>query len=416
MLIALSTYLACLQLLDAVPRPPAASLPPRETVNFDFGWRFHLGDPAGHQIVQCSDADFPTNYSNVECLRLRSSDAANADDCRSVCCSDVMCEIWQYASDKGCWIGTSDDCNHTNNDWVGGGGRKTPAPPPKPDPSGPASTSYDDSMWELIDAPHDPIVKGQYKCTIPAIIVDVATSLAGNITWYRKHFNIPSDWKGQSIWVYFEGVFRASVIYFNDQTMLYHDSGYTSFSVHLDNASKVNYEDGASNENDIAIRADATHGSGWWYEGGGLYRRKYLVAAGPVHATPDGVYGACSVTGDIKSHSSSDPSQGLWTDKAMFYPQVKVAIDASTKMSILVEFTLFDMMGKMMNSVDKDVDIDAGAIMNAGTTQMNPKSLSQHPWSSESKSKLTRVARITLTTPDHHTFISLAKILNCVAF
>ena len=67
----------------------------------------------------------------------------------------------------------------------------------------------------------------------------------------------------------------------------------------------------------------------------------------------------------------------------MFYPQVEIANDASTKMSISVEFTLFDMMGKMMNSADKDVDIDAGAIMNAGTTQMNPKSLSQHTWSSD---------------------------------
>ena len=72
-----SEYLSCfgLQVLYAVPRPPAASLPPRETVNFDFGWRFHLGDPVGHQIVQCSDADFPTNYSNVECLGLHSLDA-----------------------------------------------------------------------------------------------------------------------------------------------------------------------------------------------------------------------------------------------------------------------------------------------------------------------------------------------------
>ena len=109
---------------------------------------------------------------------------------------------------------------------------------------------------ELVDAPHDPIVKGQYNISNHR----GRGYLAGNITWYRKHFNIPSDWKGQSIWVYFEGVFRASVIYFNDQTLLYHDSGYTSFSVRLDNASKVNYGEGASNENVIAIRADATHG------------------------------------------------------------------------------------------------------------------------------------------------------------
>ena len=361
-------FVSCLQLLHAVPRPLKASLPPRETVNFDFGWRFHLGDPHGMNL-QCSDAEFPTNYSKVQCKGLIPVHAANVDACRIACCSIALCEIWQYemwpyASGYGCWIGASDDCNHPNENWVGGGGRKTPALPPKPDPSGPASTSYDDSKWELVDAPHDPIIKGQYNSSN----YRGRGYLAGNITWYRKHFNIPSDWKGQSIWVYFEGVFRASMIYFNNQTMLYHDSGYTSFSVRLDNASKVNYGDGASNENVIAIRADATHGSGWWYEGGGLYRHNYLVAAGPVHATPDGVYGACSVTGNIKSHSSSDPSQGLWTDKAMLYPQVEIANDASTKMSISVEFTLFDMTGKMMNSVDKDVDIDAGAIMNVFTS------------------------------------------------
>ena len=358
----MSRFICCFQLLYAVSIHLAASLPPRETVNFDFGWRFSLGD---HQIVQCSDADFPVNYSNVECLGLHSSGATNADDCRSVCCSDVMCEIWQYASDKGCWIGTSDayDCNHPNKDWVGGG-RKTPAPPPKPDPKGPAFTSYDDSMWELVDAPHDPIIKGQYDSSNNR----GRGYLAGNITWYRKHFNIPSDWKGRSIWVYFEGVFKTSVIYFNNQTMLYHDSGYTSFSVRLDNASKVNYGDGASNENVIAIRADATYGSGWWYEGGGLYRHNYLVATGPVHATPDGVYAACTVTGNITSHSSSDPSQGLWTDKAMFYPQVEVANDASTKMMMTVGFTLYNMMGERMYSIYEGLNIDAGAIMNVSAS------------------------------------------------
>ena len=350
--------------VHAVPTRPSASLPPRETINFDFGWRFLLGDPDG-QFLQCGGAeDFPTDYSNVECLGLHSAQVSNADECRDVCCSDIMCQIWQYAHDQGCWIGTSDDCNHPNKDWVGGGGRKTPAPLPKPDPSGPASTTYDDSKWELIDAPHDPIVKGQYNSSN----YRGRGFLAGNITWYRKHFNLPSEWNGQSIWVYFEGVFRTSTVYFNNQSMTYHDSGYTSFSVRLDNASKVNYGDGASNENVIVIRADATHGSGWWYEGGGLYRHNYLVAAGPVHATPDGVYGACSVTGNIKAHNSNDHSQGMWTDKAEFYPQVEVANDASTKMSVSVAFTLYNMTGEMIYSIDKDFEIDASTVMNISTS------------------------------------------------
>jgi hypothetical protein len=33
-------------------------------------------------------------------------------------------------------------------------------------------------------------------------------------------------------------------------------------------------------------------GSGWWYEGGGLYRHVHLVHANPIHIEQDGLYGA----------------------------------------------------------------------------------------------------------------------------
>lgn len=357
-MILLIFVLSSIQLLHATPRP-LASLPPRETINFDFGWRFLLGDPAGHN-VQCRD--FPTDLSNVECQGLIHSHEASADDCRDSCCSDDMCATWQYAEDQGCWMGSSGDCNHPNKDWVGAGGRKVPAAPPEPDPKGPASADYNDSQWELVDAPHDPIIDGEYSSNNSR----GRGFLAGNITWYRKHFNIPPVWIGRSIWVYFEGVFRISEVYFNGQTMTSHDSGYTSFSVRLDNAATVNY--GFAAENIIAIRADAIHGSGWWYEGGGLYRHNYLVTAGPVHVAPNGMYGACRVTGGIKAHDSSDPTKGSLTDEATFYPQAEIANDQNTKTSVSVRFTLYDVTGKTVHNVSQDFDIEASALMNVTTS------------------------------------------------
>ena len=86
-----------------------------------------------------------------------------------------------------------------------------------------------------------------------------------NVSWYRKHFMIPVNWSGSSIWIYFDGAFRYSTVYFNGQRIGYHHCGYTSFYFRLDNASMVNY----GKENVIAVYVDALSGSGWWYEGGG---------------------------------------------------------------------------------------------------------------------------------------------------
>ena len=41
---------------------------------------------------------------------------------------------------------------------------------------------------------------------------------------------------------------------------------------------------------DNGDRGGRAHGSGWWYEGGGLYRHVHLVRASPVHVEQDGLF------------------------------------------------------------------------------------------------------------------------------
>ena len=307
----------------------------REQVLFDFGWRFYLGDLAN--FAMCPENSFPTNLSNVECMGLSESTAKNSDDCRGSCCADVMCAIWQYADTQGCWIGNSHDCDHPSDVWVGGG-RPVPAPQPPPAKNGPTSRDYDDSSWELVDAPHDGIISGTYNESG----IRGQGYLPKNITWYRKHFNLPTDWKGMSIWVYFEGVFRSSLIYLNGQQLAFHDSGYTSFSVPLDTASDIYYGDGKENENVISVRATYESESGWWYEGCGIYRHVYLVATDQVHILPDSVYGASNITGKIIAHDPNDLSKGMYADKVSFYPRAEVV---ESEMSVSVQFTLYDSNG-----------------------------------------------------------------------
>ena len=69
--------------------------------------------------------------------------------------------------------------------------------------------------------------------------------------------------------------------------MLQHGSGYTPFTVRLDNSSKIRFGTG---DNVLAIRTDASFGSGHWYEGGGLYRDVNLVHVPKIHVVFDGLF------------------------------------------------------------------------------------------------------------------------------
>ena len=122
---------------------------------------------------------------------------------------------------------------------------------------GQAATGFDDRAWEIVDAPHDFVIER-------AAFSDDADSHHGFITrgvgWYRKHFVLPNDWKGSSVWVYIEQSFHITHSYF----IGVHDgdppAGYTSFWLRLDDKAKW----GA--ENVLALHVNATTGTGWWYE------------------------------------------------------------------------------------------------------------------------------------------------------
>ena len=94
------------------------------------------------------------------------------------------------------------------------------------------------------------------------------------------------------------------------------NSGYTRFIVRLDNCSSIGdaaehilrYSDAVAGNastssssgiksnpsasgNVIAVRADASYGSGHWYEGGGIYRPVALVSKPPLHFEFDSIVG-----------------------------------------------------------------------------------------------------------------------------
>jgi len=61
-------------------------------------------------------------------------------------------------------------CSQFNNNSQWTGGLRVPVPGPTPPPPVPpvAMPSYDDSKWEVIDAPHDFIIDGEHNASDPA--------------------------------------------------------------------------------------------------------------------------------------------------------------------------------------------------------------------------------------------------------
>ena len=315
----------------------------REVVNFNYAWRFQAGN---YDIVSCPDSDFSMEFNDVQCFGLFPvATASNSDDCRGACCGNVMCSVWQYSDYDGCWIGKITDCHAPDFGRVGQGGRKTPAQPPPPTTNERTSRDYDDSTWEIVDAPHDALINGEY---------DENSSkdqgyLPKNVTWYRKHFNLPADWKGKVIWVYFEGVFKGSNIYLNGQHLHYEDSGYTSFTVRLDKASSIFFGDGQENDNVLVVQSTPNFGySGSWYEGGGIYRNTYLVAVDVIHFLPHGIYVATTVNGDFHPHYPGDISEGDYVDSVTLDISMDVINNDNQKQKRYYQITVFDGYGRQV--------------------------------------------------------------------
>ena len=160
--------------------------------------------------------------------------------------------------------------------------------------------------------------------------------------YYRKHFNLPNDWhtNGNTVWIYFEGVFQTASVYLNGELLGFQECGYTSFGYRLDNVSSVKYGEGTSNENVIALFVDGAKGSGWWYEGAGLYRHVQLIATSKQHIEMDGVFAPATVVGPIQSGTA--PADGHTAD-ATIHASVTVVNEDTKPASLGARYTLVDL-------------------------------------------------------------------------
>lgn len=64
------------------------------------------------------------------------------------------------------------------------------------------------------------------------------------------------------MYLYFEGVFHETTVWLNGQKIAFHDAGYTSWWLRLDNVPGVKY---GTEGNVLAAYVNASTGTGWWW-------------------------------------------------------------------------------------------------------------------------------------------------------
>ena len=125
-----------------------------------------------------------------------------------------------------------------------------------------AEPGYNDKDWKIVNAPHDSLIGLQvdnYQCPNGC---SGHSYIPRDVSWYRKHFTLPADWKGGLVSLYFAGVFRECQLWLNGKSLANPTAGYTSFEVALSD-DQLNF--GADTSNVLAITIDPNKGrSGWW--------------------------------------------------------------------------------------------------------------------------------------------------------
>jgi len=153
--------------------------------------------------------------------------------------------------------------------------------------SGPASRSFSDASWRVVNLPHDwavelPFDQGAdgshgFKPVGPGFP-------ANSVAWYRRTFVLPKADAGKRLWLEFDGVFRDAEVFVNGWFIGHHESGYSSFRYDITDVANV------GGQNVVAVKVDASRFEGWFYEGAGIYRHVWLVKTALLAIAPDGTF------------------------------------------------------------------------------------------------------------------------------
>ena len=146
---------------------------------------------------------------------------------------------------------------------------------------GPATkNSFDDSMWESVNLPHDYMREAPYSAEEMG---NHGYRVFSN-GWYRKTFAVDPALKGKHAMLVFDGISTSSVIYLNGSVI------YRSFDLYSEIAVDVTDRLYFDRINTLAVYTKGDDIQGWWYEGAGIYRHVHLYIKDGLHIAHNGLW------------------------------------------------------------------------------------------------------------------------------
>lgn len=141
---------------------------------------------------------------------------------------------------------------------------------------------YDDSTWQNVTVPHDWSV----RCPFSPQYSSGTGYVAGGIGWYRVHFTLPEEYRGKSVKVIFDGVYKNSQVWCNSYYLGRRPYGYSTFSYDITHAAAF-----GDTENVICVKVSHEDiADSRWFTGSGITRKVTLVVQEPVHPAEYGVF------------------------------------------------------------------------------------------------------------------------------
>ncbi len=117
------------------------------------------------------------------------------------------------------------------------------------DAAGAEMPAFNDSRWATVATPHSFNDVDSFRNLISHSGGDTGTYKG--ISWYRKHFKLPTDLAGHNVFIEFEGLRQAGDIFFNGKAVGLYENGVTAYGIDLTQALQF-----GSNENVLTVKVD----------------------------------------------------------------------------------------------------------------------------------------------------------------
>ncbi len=234
---------------------------------------------------------------------------------------------------------------------------------------GAQATGYGDSEWASVGLPH--------SFSLPYFM---STEFYTGYGWYRRHLNLPADWRGKRIFIEFQAAFQDAQVYVNGQQVGHHLGGYNAFSYDITPAVVLG-------DNVVAVRlnnnwnAQLAPRAGDHTFSGGLYRNVSILVTDPLHVT---WYGTFVTTPTLAASSGASSTVSIKTE---------IRNDRSAAADCALKTDIVDPRGAIVATVSSTQPIAPGATV--VFDQVTPA-----------------VAKLALWHPDHPTLYRAVSTLS----